>query len=258
MPSADGLVTTRFPVLVLGIGDQAPELCLGGVAESYPPQCGGVPVIGWSWADQPQSSYEEAGKVRWGEFAVTGRFDGARLALTRAVPSAQGDAPDQVREPEAVPCPEPDGGWRVLDPATTTDEAMHAALDAARYLPGYADARINQTRNPAYGTEDYEAMNDPEFITVVVRVTEDVTGAERTLRARWGGALCVALATYTASELHELKGKVNELPGILSVSDEDQVVDAYVTYDDGSLQEWADSRFGPGVVMVSAALVPVT
>jgi len=35
---------------VLDDGD-GPELCLGGVAESLPPQCGGPKVVGWDWAD---------------------------------------------------------------------------------------------------------------------------------------------------------------------------------------------------------------
>jgi len=35
---------------VLDDGD-GPELRLGGVAESLPPQCGGTKVLGWDWAD---------------------------------------------------------------------------------------------------------------------------------------------------------------------------------------------------------------
>jgi hypothetical protein len=36
---------------VLQEGDGPPELCLGGVAESFPPQCGGPEIAGWDWED---------------------------------------------------------------------------------------------------------------------------------------------------------------------------------------------------------------
>ncbi|MDQ2697611.1 MAG: hypothetical protein M3Y46_02355, partial [Actinomycetota bacterium] len=26
-----------------------PQLCLGAIAESYPPQCSGIPLEGWTW-----------------------------------------------------------------------------------------------------------------------------------------------------------------------------------------------------------------
>ena len=33
---------------VMDVGGRV-ELCLGPIAESYPPQCRGIPVEGWSW-----------------------------------------------------------------------------------------------------------------------------------------------------------------------------------------------------------------
>ena len=36
--------------MVLESPEHGPELCLGGVLESLPPQCGGPDVIGWDWA----------------------------------------------------------------------------------------------------------------------------------------------------------------------------------------------------------------
>ena len=37
---------------VFQVGDAAPELCLGAIAESYPPQCFGarVPLLEWDWS----------------------------------------------------------------------------------------------------------------------------------------------------------------------------------------------------------------
>jgi hypothetical protein len=34
---------------VIQVGDTAPHLCLGPVAESYPPQCSGPEITGWDW-----------------------------------------------------------------------------------------------------------------------------------------------------------------------------------------------------------------
>lgn len=56
------------------------EICLGGVMESYPPQCVGVPVDGWTW-DQVEGS-ESSGEVRWGSYAARGTYDGERFTLT--------------------------------------------------------------------------------------------------------------------------------------------------------------------------------
>jgi hypothetical protein len=44
IPAASGPVHTRGLVTVMDTG--SPELCLGPVAESYPPQCGGPPRAG--------------------------------------------------------------------------------------------------------------------------------------------------------------------------------------------------------------------
>ncbi len=80
---------------------EVPELC-GVVAESYPPQCAGLPVSGWDW---DSVEHEEASGVRWGSFLVTGSFDGESLVLTEEpVPTAEidmADYPDlQYTEPE--------------------------------------------------------------------------------------------------------------------------------------------------------------
>ena len=44
----------------------------------YPPQCHGVPLVGWDWATTgPHEEADLDGQVtRWGTYAVTGRFDG--------------------------------------------------------------------------------------------------------------------------------------------------------------------------------------
>lgn len=56
-------------------------LCLGGIAESYPPQCSGIPVTGFSWDDIDGD--ETASEVTWGMYLVQGTFDGQGFAITQ-------------------------------------------------------------------------------------------------------------------------------------------------------------------------------
>ena len=58
-----------------------PELCLGPVAESYPPQCSGIPLEGWTW-DGVEGA-ESSGDVTWGAYAVQGTYDGEAFTVTQ-------------------------------------------------------------------------------------------------------------------------------------------------------------------------------
>lgn len=253
VPAADGPVTTARPATVLDDGT-GPELCLGGVAESYPPQCSGVPLDGWDW--DSVGDHERAGGVRWGDFVVTGEYDGQRLAVGDAVPAAEhpgGPAPD---DPDlSTPCPEPQGGWRVLDPARTTDLALDEVLARASALEGYSDAWLDQ-RIPPGRVE--AAVNDPTRLVVNVRVTGDPGRAEAQLRQVWGGMLCVSRAERSESELTAIARELQDLPGALTTSAARDVVHLGVVHDDGSVQAWADETYGPGVVVVSPVLVPAS
>ncbi len=100
VPAADGEVRTRQLATVMDTG--RPELCLGPVAESYPPQCGGPPITGWRWADH-EGTFDQQGDVRWGEYVVTGTFDGQGFTATGAVPAASYDAPSEAPSPGSAP-----------------------------------------------------------------------------------------------------------------------------------------------------------
>lgn len=58
-----------------------PQLCLGPVAASYPPQCAGPPVEGWDW--EALEGDETAAGVTWGVYAVWGDWDGETFTVTR-------------------------------------------------------------------------------------------------------------------------------------------------------------------------------
>lgn len=232
-PVPDGEVRTSGLVTVLDPGT-GPELCLGAVAESYPPQCGGPAVEGFEWGDV---GFEEASGVRWGSYALTGTFDGTSFAVTDAIPAALYDA---MAEPEV-------GGLEQAcdDPASTdtdkaTPEDLDATLAAASALPGYATTWLTGT-------------------TINVAVTEDATGAESTLRETWGGPLCVTMVEQTDADLNAINIELQSALGerlLTSGSTSPDSLDAQVVFDDGSIQEWADTTYGEGLVRVSSALVP--
>lgn len=61
--------------------DGATELCLGAIAESYPPQCSGIPLVGWSW--EGIGDVEASGGATWGAYALWGTYDGENFTVTR-------------------------------------------------------------------------------------------------------------------------------------------------------------------------------
>jgi hypothetical protein len=166
-PVPSGPVTTRDLATVMDTG--SPELCLGPVAESYPPQCGGPALAGWDWADH-QGTYDEQGNVRWGTYVVTGTWDGTSMTATEALPGALYDPA------MSSPAPTPPAATAYSDPVLET-----ISEQLRDQLPGYLGS---------YGGEGTDG--------------------------------------------HVL---------------------ADVLYDDGSLQQWADTTYGEHVVIISSALV---
>lgn len=77
-PAAPGALIAQGTVLQQG--ESLPQLCLGGVAESYPPQCSGPDLLNWNWDGVEQS--ETASGVTWGTYAVQGTWDGTAFTRT--------------------------------------------------------------------------------------------------------------------------------------------------------------------------------
>lgn len=259
-PAPAGALTTRSPATVLDAGDGA-QVCLGGVMESMPPQCRGVPLAGWDWADH-EGAYEEAGAVRWGDFTVTGTFDGTTLTVTDALPGALGTGTGDVpRRDVGPPCPEPAGGW-ADDPLPLV--AHEEVLAAARARADYAGGWVTH-RDPRPAEEiDQLVADDPGAglvpPVVTIRVTGDPAAAEADLRPLWDGPLCVTTAERTEAELVEIQTEVNAVDGMLGSSQDTLTgtVDLQVVHDDGTLQAELDERYGAGVVRVESALVPLS
>ena len=83
------------------------QLCLGAVAESYPPQCSGVPLDDWTWDGVDGS--ESSGETTWGAYAVYATYDGVRLTNT--------DPPIMLALYDTVAPEDPTGGVTGTTPA---------------------------------------------------------------------------------------------------------------------------------------------
>ena len=81
MPRTPVLPAEAHAVATVLESDGTPMLCLGAIAESYPPQCSGPTVIGWDWA--AVDGEETASDVTWGAYAVWGDWDGETFTVTR-------------------------------------------------------------------------------------------------------------------------------------------------------------------------------
>ena len=102
--------------------DGTVELCLGAIAESYPPQCSGIPVEGWSW--DGIEGWETSGDVTWGAYAVRGTYDGSTFAVT-------GD-PVMLALYDPIAPADPTGG----KPGTATEAELTEMQDALPALIG--------------------------------------------------------------------------------------------------------------------------
>jgi hypothetical protein len=269
-PSADGpaginLVDEGYAgrfrayATVLEKGNGGPQLCLGGVATSLPPQCGGPPVVGWQWA---KIAHEEAAGVRWGSFVVVGHFDGKRFTLTEPARPDDGTGPRPASPalPDfRTPCPAPSGGWVPVDPAGATEDALQRATGVAEAQSGYAALWIDQNETATATGPTPGADNDPARIILNVSTTGDVAAMRQALRAVWGGNLCVSKGRRTDAELRGVQSALDGTPGMLSSSADtvDGWVDLTVVLATTLHQRQLDAAHGPGVVRLIGALEPL-
>ncbi len=249
-PTAAVYTTTAT---VLEGPDHGPQLCLAGVAESYPPQCSGPDIVGWDWSSLEA---ESASGTTWGDFTVVGTWDGDTFTLTEAPTDAVYDD-TATTDDLATPCDEPADGWRVVDAATATDEGQQAAVAYAQAQPDFAGLWVDQSINPS---SDELGLNDPTKLVLNVRFTGDLDRHETALRSRFGGALCVSEAERTEAELRTIQAEVFASVDALSASTDivRGVVEIGVVVVDPSVQAELDETHGPGVVELVGALRPIS
>jgi hypothetical protein len=243
---------------------------------SLPPQCGGVPLIGWDW--DAVDGEQVANGTTWIDFVeVTGEFDGTTMTVTAVAPIAFDDEPaaryDNLDRFKA-PCPEPAGGWLAEGADAPTIghppfEQIQAYLDAE---PDAGTAWIDQSisANPE--------ANDNRQMIIVVSFAGDpaaLPAHETALRAIWPGALCVTTAPVSSRTLRATVAEITAMIGDRGVMTLPGGVELHMLgwSQDGDLQtgtipfevEWVppgaqayfDEIYGPGVVVLNAQLMPI-
>lgn len=154
------------------------------------------------------------------------------------------------------PCPEPDGGWVVVDASKVNFAARDAALELARSVPEYAGGWVSGQ----YG-EAVEEDTDPASVIVNLKFTGDLDGKEDRIRQVWGGALCVAPARYSESDLLAIQRRVFEdFDGMytswVDIFTNQVEAELYLVTDD--MRRRADELYGPGAVAMTSWLQPIT
>ncbi|MDJ0953273.1 MAG: hypothetical protein QNJ81_06300 [Acidimicrobiia bacterium] len=175
LPERATLVEFHTTVIDPGSG---PELCLGGVEDSLPPQCGGPVALsldmdGWS---------EEAQGVRWGDRSVLVTWppvDGA----VEVISQAEYDPPQIVYPPGELP-------------AACVGADLRAGVEAIH--------TYRESLGPADG--DVYLSNDGTLVLQVVGDPEP----HREALAEMGGA-CVVGVAYSSAEQRALQQAIHPL-----------------------------------------------
>jgi hypothetical protein len=247
--------------MVLQHKDRGPELCLGVIATSYPPQCEGLAILNWRW-DQVEGE-ESAGGVTWGSYQVVGTYDGTSFTVTRAVlvpPEVQPSHQEQFEDEPRPGCPEPAGGWEVPDPARRSERYLEAVSQLARAQPDFAGMWLSYLEPMG----DNVAEDPGEFV-LNVAFTGDLGRHQAELRPRWGGRLCVTRQQRSYRRLQEIQGELEGAVGsdlglrVLSTGlrEDANAVSLMVEVLDDQDREAIDARYGADAVEATAALVPV-
>jgi len=235
-----------------GVG---PQLCLGGIFLSDPPQCRGVPLVEWDWA-KVEGERTLRGTT-WGEYRVVGTYDGKRLTPTE--PAGPPRYPKGHRSTFDTPCREPAGGWARPDPMKTTQADLFKVSDAAQKGPDFAGLWLtNLVSLPP--NADHQDLKE---VVVNVTFTGDLARHEAELRKLWGGVLCVAQQKHSEAELTatgvEAQAMMREMGLELQESDLDVIrgkIHVAVTAVTAEQLAKLDEKFGE-VLVVTARLRPV-
>jgi len=231
-----------------------PMLCLSGILESLPPQCGNVPIANWDW--QAVSGEERLSGTTWGNYHVVGSYDGKTFTLTDVGPYADDPSTSPTDPGFSSPCPEPAAGWGGLEQATQEDARPAAAY--ARSQPDYVTSWVTHL-------EPAKAEFGPVIVNAVFAGDRERHEAE--MRKVWGGPLCVVERDVpTADELarirKEAEASLDDL-GLEMLSSAgpavEPIIEIGVVIDvEGKGQAALDARYGAGVVRLSPALKPAS
>ncbi|HZD67418.1 MAG TPA: hypothetical protein VFA45_00410 [Actinomycetes bacterium] len=246
---------------VLQNSRHGPELCLGGIAASLPPECDGLPITNWRW-DQVEGEQTVSGTT-WGAYRVVGTYDGTSFTVIRAELAPPAPPPDREEQFEAEPkspCPEPEGGWSLPDPSRRSERYLGPVTRTARAQPDFAGLWLSYLE-PMGGDV---AENPGEFV-LNVAFTGELARHQAQLRPLWGGRLCVTRQQRTYRELlriqRELQGAASTQLGLrvltTGIDEYANAVGLRAVVLDTRAREAIDARYGAGAVKATAALTPV-
>jgi hypothetical protein len=252
---------------VLEDESHGPELCLGGIALSLPPQCGGVPLANWDW-DAVEGAQSSSGTT-WGEFHVIGTFRDGVLTVTEVGPAEPDDpgAYGTVRS-FATSCPEPASGWPAAVPGVAMEEGFAAGAAIAQARPDHVALWVDYAGDLT-GEEVDQAMVEGTPVAKIMNVvvTGDVAETKAAIREVWRGPLCVVQHEgRTQNELQAIRAEAErliqeELGLEMTWSQEGDVglaAEIGVVIDvDGAGQAALDAHYGPGMVKLFPGLGPV-
>jgi hypothetical protein len=233
---------------VLESADHGPQLCWI-IATSYPPQCGGLDVVGWDWSSVDDET--TAGTTIWGDYHLTGTYaDGAFTLTEPPSPPDAGDTTDPgISEPDFGPaCDEP----AVVDAGQGITEWMSVGLDA----PGVVTTWVTDPGPDGTGP----------FVANVVVLPGSGAAITDHIRQTYGGPLCmVERQGPTEAELNAIQQELQDadarahLGQVQSSSPDGRrgVVVATVWVVDGPAADYAQERWGDRVEL-QGVLEPVT
>ncbi len=240
--------------MVLDTPEREPELCLGGVADSLPPQCDGIPIARWDWGTV--DGEDAASGTMWGTYHLLGSYDGETFTVHDAGPPQFEDEGDS--DPIDTPCPEPAEGWKAADPGRASHEDVVRAQREVSRETNFAGLWIDYYNEPPGGfTEE-----DPGDIILNVAFTGDLIRHEEELDDLWGGPLCITEHTHPLEKLEEIQNgfpykefdvamlgsSINVVTGTVEI--------AVIEIDPDTLQE-IDERYGDAV-QVTPRLKPAS
>ena len=243
---------------------EGPQICLGLVALSDPPQCGGPSLEGWDWGDvegeeRGEHVQERGTDVTFGHFHVVGSYDGEAFTVVHAgPPKSSKSPPDDI----GTPCAEPPGGWKPVDPKKDSEWASDRAGNIAEEEPDFAGVWVDYYDSNPEDEAGKGIWGDSwadDRVILNIAFTGSLKRHERELRKVWGGPLCLVKQEHTEAELRAIQDELTKrLEGnVLSswIGVDGTIVLEVIVAD--AATDAAVEGYEPGLVEIEERLRPV-
>ena len=160
-----------------------PELCLGLIQQSNPPQCGEVPVTNWDWTSV--DGEETLGGTTMGNYHVTGTYDGTNFTLTETPRLAVSEptSPSDLQ----TPCQEPSEAQPRRDGRQCLTQVERSRAELLAITSEVTTEVAEELGLFVLSAEDDEVHN--RVLLTAVLVTPD---QQRSLDERYGPGVVVA------------------------------------------------------------------